>query len=198
MANPDQNARTSQGRYARTPEKAQRDAEAARLHANGYTDGMVAQMLGYPSPQAAREGRHKALQEITAAPAEEIITREVHKLDLELIRLEALERDVRKVLDAEHITISHGKVIIDPRTDSPLLDDGPILQAVDRLIRIEDARRRNSERRAKLLGLDAAVKVDATVHEVTQQDLELQEMLREAKAKVQAEEQQIVDGGADG
>jgi hypothetical protein len=40
------------------------------------------------------------------------------------------------------------------------------------------------------------VKVDATVHEVTQKDLELQEMLREAKARVPLEEQQILDGGA--
>ena len=39
-----------------------------------------------------------------------------------------------------------------------------------------------SERRSKLLGLDAAQKVDATVTETTQQDLELQEMIREAEA----------------
>jgi hypothetical protein len=41
------------------------------------------------------------------------------------------------------------------------------------------------------------VKVDATVTEVTQQDVELQEMLRDAKVKMQLEEQQIIDGGAD-
>lgn len=197
MANPDQDARTSQGRYARTPEKAQRDAEAARLFAHGYPDSMIAQRLDYPSAKAVSEGRRKVLKEIVQAPADEIIEREVHKLDLELIRLEQLERDVRKVLDAEHITISHGKVIVDPRTEQPLLDDSPILQAADRLIKIEDARRRNAERRARLLGLDAAVKVDATVHE-TKQDVELQEMLREAKAAVEAQEQRILDGGAEG
>jgi hypothetical protein len=43
---------------------------------------------------------------------------------------------------------------------------------------------RLSESRRKLLGLDAPqqVTVDATVHEVTQEDLALAEMLREAKA----------------
>lgn len=41
---------------------------------------------------------------------------------------------------------------------------------------------RVSERRAKLLGLDQPVKVDAQVVQVTQEDLELQELVREAKA----------------
>ena len=41
---------------------------------------------------------------------------------------------------------------------------------------------RVEERRSKLLGLDEAIKLDATVHEVSQQDLELEELLREAKA----------------
>jgi hypothetical protein len=50
------------------------------------------------------------------------------------------------------------------------------LGAVDRLLKISESRRR-------LLGLDAAVKVDATVTEVTQADLELQELLREAQAR---------------
>lgn len=38
------------------------------------------------------------------------------------------------------------------------------------------------ERRAKLLGVDAPERVEATVTEVTQEDLELQELLREARA----------------
>lgn len=38
------------------------------------------------------------------------------------------------------------------------------------------------ERRARLFGLDAPVKVDATVVETTQADLEMEEMIREYKA----------------
>jgi hypothetical protein len=78
-------------------------------------------------------------------------------------------------------------------------DDAPILQAIDRLVKIEDARNRNAIRRAKLTGIEAAVKVDATVHEVTQQDLELQEMLREAKARVASQEEALrnISGGED-
>jgi Homeodomain-like domain len=39
------------------------------------------------------------------------------------------------------------------------------------------------ERRARLFGLDAPVKVDAQVTEVTQADMEMAELVREAKAK---------------
>jgi transcriptional regulator of met regulon len=160
--NPNQDARDHRGHYVRTLEAAERDAEAARLHAHGYTDGMIAVLLGYPSARAAGFGRRKILAEIERAPVEEIIKVETQKLDLELVRLEELERTVRRVLDAEHITVSNGNVITDPRTGQPLADDDPLLRAADRLIKIEDARRRNAERRAKLLGLDAEQKVSVS------------------------------------
>ena len=50
------------------------------------------------------------------------------------------------------------------------------LKAVDSLARL-------AGRRARLFGLDAPVQVEATVREVTQADLELEELLREAKAR---------------
>lgn len=49
--------------------------------------------------------------------------------------------------------------------------------------------------RRRLLGLDEAVKVDATVHEVTQADLELAQIIREAQARSEARERQIHDEG---
>lgn len=57
---------------------------------------------------------------------------------------------------------------------------------------------RISESRRKLLGLDMPARLEATVQhqEVTQQDLELQEMIRAAKAKVATEEAALRDGGA--
>lgn len=52
-----------------------------------------------------------------------------------------------------------------------------------------------AERLAKTTGADAPLKVDATVTEMSQQDLELQEMIREARAKVAAEEEQLKAAG---
>lgn len=117
----------------------------------------------------------------------------LERLEAELLRLDELEVRARQVLDRHHITVNNGRVIT--INDEPLLDDGPVLQAIDRLVKIEDARRRNNESQRKLLGLDAPTKVDAQVTETTQQDMELQEMLRDAKAKMQLEEQRIIDGG---
>jgi hypothetical protein len=117
----------------------------------------------------------------------------LERLEGELVRLNELEERAKQVLDRHHITVNNGRVIaID---GEPLQDDGPVLAAIDRLIKIEDARRKNNESQRKLLGLDAPTKVDAQVTEVTQQDIELQEMVRDAKAKVQMEEQGIIDGG---
>lgn len=105
----------------------------------------------------------------------------LERLEGELVRLGELEARARQVLDRHHITVNNGRVIaID---GEPLQDDGPVLQAIDRLVRIEDARRKNNAEQRKLLGLDAPTKVDAQVTEVTQQDIAVQELVAEMKAK---------------
>jgi hypothetical protein len=55
------------------------------------------------------------------------------------------------------VTVSNGRVVT--LDGQPLQDDGPILQAVDRLNHIEDRKLRIQERRAKYLGLDAPKQV---------------------------------------
>lgn len=124
---------------------------------------------------------------------------ELGRLEAALERLHNMEESVRQVMTRKHITVNNGRVIRveNPETgeEEPVEDDTFILQAVDRLTRIEESRRRTGEAIRRLLGLDMPVKVDATVTETTQQDIELQEMIRDAKAKVQLEEQQIIDGG---
>lgn len=58
-------------------------------------------------------------------------------------------------------------------------------RAINTAVRISESRRR-------MLGLDRPVAIDATVTEVSQQDLELQEMIRLAKAKAAVEEAVIL------
>ncbi|KPC91225.1 hypothetical protein ADL27_31505, partial [Streptomyces sp. NRRL F-6602] len=69
---------------------------------------------------------------------------------------------VRQVLGNRHILVNNGRVIIDPETEQPMEDDAIVLQAIDRLVKIEDARRRNAERRAKLNGYDAPLQTELT------------------------------------
>ncbi|MEU3507666.1 hypothetical protein ABZ733_07020 [Streptomyces longwoodensis] len=192
VANPYQDARDGNGRYVRTPQAATRDAQAADLRAQGWTYQRIADHLGYTGRSDARQAILRAIKDITQEPAEAVLHFELERLDAELARLDELEAAVRKVLGARHITVSNGRVILHPDTEEPMEDDGPVLHAVDRLLKIEEARRRNGERRAKLCGLET-LKLDATVHQVTEQDRELQELLREARAKMQAEEQHIVN-----
>lgn len=103
---------------------------------------------------------------------------------MELDRLDRLQQVALAVMGADHPLVSEGRVVRVEQEDGTkvaLQDHGPVLAAMDRFLKIQD-------RRAKLLGLDAAVKVDATVTETTQEDLELAEMVREAQAKAAAAE----------
>lgn len=179
------------GRYLRNPETANRDAQAARLRSQGHTYQQIADQLGFNHRREAQTAVDRAIADVIREPAESVLHFELERLDSQLLRLAELEEAARKVLGTRHITVNNGHVIYQPGTEEPIEDDGPVLQAIDRLVKIEDARNRNAERRAKLTGVDAALKVDATVHEVTQKDLELQEMIRDAKARVWAEEQAL-------
>src|SRR5690606_28078765 len=102
---------------------------------------------------------------------------------VELDRLDDLTARAYQVLTARHIVVQHGKVVRD-ENGNPIPDYAPILQAIGTLVRL-------SERRAKLLGLDAAVRVDAQVHQVDPADIELAQMIREAKARAAAEEARL-------
>lgn len=181
----DQNARRADGRYIPTQEAAERAAEAARLKAENprMTYQEIAERVGYHDKAGAWRAIERCRQAVYRAAGQELFEAEAaHLDDLYVAALEILERD--------HVTVSHGRIITD-ETGQPILDDGPKLAAIRELRMLRESFRR-------LYGLDRPVKVDATVTEVTQQDLELQEMLRTAKAKMQAEEQQILDGSADG
>ena len=123
---------------------------------------------------------------------------ELARLEATLERLANMEASVREVMGRKHIMVNNGRVIRQLNAsgeEEPVEDDTFVLQAVDRLTRIEESRRRTGEAIRRLLGLDMPIKVDQQITEVSQQDLELQEMLRDAKARMRLEEQQIVDGG---
>jgi hypothetical protein len=101
----------------------------------------------------------RALSEIVAEPAAAAVA-------FELERLDHLYQAALAVLEAQHITVSNGRVI--ELDGVPLPDDGPVLQAIDRLVRISESRR-------KLLGLDQPVKAQVSgglTYEVVGVDME--------------------------
>ena len=75
-------------------------------------------------------------------------------LALELERLDRLARAAEEVLEAHHVKVAGGEIVYD-EAGQPLEDTKPVLEAIDRLLKIQ-------ERRARLLGLDAPVKQQIT------------------------------------
>lgn len=151
------------GRPSRTDQIliAQRRTKMFEMRRDGAGFQEIADTLGYAGRTAASKDFCRMLERTIAkqhASIEVLRELELQRLDAELQRLTRLYAKVERILDKFHVTVQFGKVIsVD---GEPLEDDGPALAAVDRLVKIEDARRRNGERRAKLMGLDAAQKVE--------------------------------------
>jgi len=122
---------------------------------------------------------------ITAALAERVDPLVDQYRAVELDRLDRLTVKAWEVLEREHVVVQHGKIVRD-EDGNPLRDDGPVLAAVGTLLRI-------SERRSKLLGLDAPIPlaIDANVHQVDPADIELAQMIAEAKRRSAVEEARL-------
>ncbi len=140
--------RGADGKYTRSPDTAERDAEAARLRARGWSYRRIASELKI-SPASAYEAVQRTLKAIVEEPAAEV-------RQLELDRLDAMYDAAIKVLEAEHVTVSQGKVVM--LDGEPLKDDAPVLRAIETLLKIQ-------QRRAALLGLDAKTQHDMGIAE---------------------------------
>lgn len=166
---------------------ADRRARLVQYRLDGRKYDEIYEELGYVSPQAASKDFTRALEENLARQHTSIeVYREIEVLRLngELERLTRLYERVEKILDEQHITISQGgRVVLHDGETVP--DWGPVFAAVDRLVRIDDSRRRNAERRAKLLGLDAPQQVEVlTIDAIDAQIATLQRQLAATDAEV--------------
>lgn len=151
MANPNQEARSGQGKYVRTPETATRDARAAELRAQGWTFQAIADELGFAKKCGAQEATRRALRDIVKEPGKALV-------ELEVTRLEALYDNVLDIFQRDHLLVSHGHVVHDD-DGNPIVDDEMKLKAFDRLIRGRESFR-------KLLGLDAPNRVSVEAEQL--------------------------------
>ncbi|MEV4861453.1 hypothetical protein [Streptomyces ossamyceticus] len=122
MANPNQDARSGHGQYIRTPETAQRDAQAAELRAQGWTLQAIAEHLGFHDRSGARLAIRRALTDIVKGPAEKLLA-------IHMERLETLYEAAMEVMEADHVVVSHGQ-IVKGEDGQPLKDSGPKLAAI--------------------------------------------------------------------
>src|SRR3546814_17280944 len=84
------------------------------------------------------------------------------------------------MIDEDYYTVSNGQVVY-LETGDPVPDIDPIMKIVDRILKV-------AERRAKLLGLDKPVRVEATVQQVDSMDMELAEMIRRSEESSEGKE----------
>src|SRR6266511_4597608 len=120
---------------------AARRQQALDLRKAGSSYRAIGAQLNISEAQAHRDVKAALarLAEMELASADELRT-------MELLRLDKLMLEAARILAATHPYVAGGKVLLN------LTDDGPKLQAIDRLLRISESRR-------KLLGLDAPPKV---------------------------------------
>lgn len=180
-------ARGGDGKFTASIETAQRDAEACQLRQRGMSYPQIAKALGYSEASHASQAVARALRATVEEPAAEV-------RKTELARLDDMYRAALEVLERMHVTVSQGRVVQhrvagtgtwDPETRTwvdaewvDLADDAPVLQAIDRLLKIQ-------ERRARLLGLDAPVKHE--VRNVDALDAEIEQLVARLAAGSKAE-----------
>jgi hypothetical protein len=153
--------RGADGQFIKTLKGAQRDAAAAELRARGWSFQRIAGELGFPAKGNAHHAVERAFAAIPTEGSEE-----AKRLDLE--RIDRLIEQAWDVMERRHVVVSDGRVVgrqvgverddngierldLDGKTIpvyEDILDDGPVLQAIDRLSRL-------LERRAKIIGYEA-------------------------------------------
>ena len=141
----------------RTPDTMAQDQEAARMRSRSMSYAQIGAQLGM-TKQAAYKAVQRAIADIPLEAAETVLQMELAKLDDAELRLYA-------IMGKTHYRVgNNGRVVTyvenEGDTPRPLVDDGPVMQAIQTLIRLAD-------RRAKLLGLNAPTQVhaDITHHE---------------------------------
>jgi hypothetical protein len=144
-ADNDLKGRDGKGRYTRSLETAERDAQAARLHAQGWTYQAIADHLHLGHKSSAIRAVQRAVREAVQGPGEEV-------LKLHINRLEYLYEKAVEILEGDHVLVSHGRIVTD-EAGNTFQDTAPKLAA------IREARA-SLESFRKLTGLDQPSKVN--------------------------------------
>lgn len=129
----------------RTSHDRERDYKALDMHRRGFTHRQIATELGWSAHQSAANAITRALKELTQVDPDAVVK-------LMRDRLDEYRRHAWRVLATRHyVTTPSGAVARHPQTGDPLIDDSPVLAALDRLLRYDIEER-------KMLGVDAPVK----------------------------------------
>lgn len=155
--------RGGDGKYLRLLATAEREAHAAELRGRGLSYQKVAETMRADGSASPKYTKADAFHDIEAALKATVSEPAEAARQFELERLDLMHQAALAVLEGHHVTVSNGRIIY--LGDQPLPDTGPVLAAIDRMLRISESRR-------KLLGLDAPVKVDAKITDAMTAEIE--------------------------
>lgn len=116
--------RDGKGRWRKGVESLERDAEACRMYVGGKTYQQIADELGYGGRQNAQRAVQKILMETAKQPADELRA-------LLRARQEEIYVMAREIALKDHYAHGNGKLVY--KDGEPLIDDGPKLNAMDRM-----------------------------------------------------------------
>ncbi|MFJ6667424.1 hypothetical protein [Streptomyces sp. NPDC091383] len=113
--------RNGKGKFVRSIEGAERDAEVARLYSQGgISFREVGEQLGI-SKWAAISAYNRAVRDVVQEAGEEALR--VHAARLEHVVARCME-----IAETDHVMVSHGRIVYDD-TGQPLKDTAPVLAA---------------------------------------------------------------------
>jgi hypothetical protein len=145
----------------------ERDHQAYDLFRRGLSYRQVAAQLEYKSHSAAFDAVRRAARDNASDPLAEAEARQAL-----LDRLQDYRRAAQRVLTARHYLVSEGRIVRGPDGEAPLLDDDPVLRALDRLLKIEDTE-------ARLSGLYAPARARVEVITEDAVEAEMAEIARQ-------------------
>lgn len=118
----------------RSAETMERDQQAYDLFRRGLSYRQIASQLGYQSHASVQDAVRRAAKDNASDPLEQAEARQAF-----YDRLQDYRRAAQRVLSTKHyaVTGQTGKIVAGP-DGQPLLDDDPVLRALDRLLKIDD------------------------------------------------------------
>ncbi|MFD8805573.1 helix-turn-helix domain-containing protein [Streptomyces sp. NPDC059597] len=140
----DDRARDGKGKYIRSIDKAETDAEIARLYAQGHTYKEIGAELGMTKWSVIRAVQ-RAVRAVVQEAGQEA-------LQLHVDRLEYLYAKALEIAEEDHVVVSHGRIVKDD-DGNPVRDHAPTLAA------LREARA-SLESFRKLVGMDQPAKVE--------------------------------------
>lgn len=147
----------------------------------GYSLTQISEQLGYCDSGHASRSISKARERILKPAVSQHVAVQIARLDY--IALALME-----IKQRQHVVVQSGKVVRDD-TGVALRDVGPELECLRQLRAVGESTR-------KLLGLDAAVKLDITMDGLSEVDKSILDLVETMQAQQTASEQSVKRGGS--